>query len=108
MKYTITDLESFMAIIQAEEKAIRADRGKRYGTKEDTLANVAEFGSDGAIVSMWECVMRIRNMFGKPKNIKDLANAVQDLRNFAAYALCLELRKDKPKPTGVVPFESGD
>ena len=111
MKYTITDLESFMAIIQAEEKAIRADRGKRYGTKEDTLANVAEFGSDGAIVSMWECVMRIRNMFGKPKDIKDLANAVQDLRNFAAYALCLETRTGQMsdsigqlKPTGVVPW----
>lgn len=98
MNYTIQQLNEFMDKLQAEEKDIRIDRGLRYGTDKDTLANVAEFGSDGAIVSMWECVMRIRNMFGKPKNIKDLTNAVQDLRNFAAYILCLETRTPASPP----------
>ena len=96
--YSIDDLNRFMDSIQAEEKKIRIDRGLRYGGKEDTLENVATFGSDGAIVSFWECAMRIKNMFGKPKNIKDLTNAVQDLRNFAAYILCLETRTPASPP----------
>ena len=89
---TPEQLEHWMDALQEEEKEIRIDRGKRYGNEGDTLANIAEFGSDGAIVQMWECVMRIRNMFGKPKDSEDLKNAVQDLRNYAAYIFILEMR----------------
>ena len=89
---TPEQLEHWMDALQEEEKEIRIDRGKRYGTPKDTLANVAEFGSDGAIISMWECAMRIRNMFGKPKDPDDLKNAVQDLRNYAADVFIIEMR----------------
>jgi len=90
--YTIDDLNRFMDYIQDKEKEIRIDRGLRYGGKEDTLENVATFGSDGAIISFWECAMRIKNMFGRDKDIDDLSNAVMDARNFLAYILCLETR----------------
>jgi hypothetical protein len=113
MKYTIEQLNDFMDKIQAYEKDIRIDRGKRYGTPDDTLGNVAEFGADGCIISMWECFMRLKNSgihpilkvllqvlvedirdgFGRPKDIEDIDNAVKDLRNFAAYILCLETRE---------------
>ena len=94
MKYTIDQLNETMDIFQAEEKEIRIDRGKRYGTGEDTLANVAEFGPDGVISGGFqECVMRIKNSYLKPKDKADLKNAVQDLRNFAAYIYILEIRK---------------
>lgn len=90
--FTIDDLEIWMESLQKEEKEIRADRGNRYGGKIDTLENIATFGSDGAIVHMTECYNRIRNMFGKSKDKEDLKNAVQDLRNYAAYVFILELR----------------
>ena len=93
MNYTIDQLNEFMCALQAEEEAIRTDRGLRYGAPDDTLSNVAEFGADGAIVSFWECARRIRNMYGKEKDLKDLANAVQDGRNYLAYILCLETRE---------------
>ena len=115
MKYTIEELNSWMDELQAEEKEIRIDRGKRYGTDEDTLGNVSEFGADGAIVSMWECHRRIMNnsgipdpilrdldsfarpirqAFNKKKNLPDIKNAVQDLRNYAAYILNLAERDE--------------
>jgi len=92
MIYSINQLQQDMSDIEAVEFGIRDDRGRRYGDKEDTLANVATFGSDGAIINMWECAMRIKNMFGKPKSIEDLENAVHDIRNYAAYVLILEKR----------------
>ncbi len=107
---TPEQLQQQMEEIQAKEKAIREDRGRRYGSDEDTLANVAEFGSDGAIVSFWECVMRfkkiyrfikkakyIKDMFGQVKDIDDLENAVMDARNYLAYILILERRIHKPE-----------
>ena len=87
MNYTIDQLNKWMDKLQDSEEEIRIDRGKRYGSPDDTLANVREFGSDGCIVSMWECMMRIRRNFCKPKDVADSRNAVQDLRNFAAYFL---------------------
>ena len=97
---TPKDLELKMEELQAEESIIRRDRGRRYGTKEDCLANVAEFGPDGATINMWECFSRISNkanrvrkMFGLPKDLPDLKNAVQDLRNYAAYILILAERE---------------
>lgn len=98
MKYTIANLENAMYLLQAEEMTIRQDRGIRYGTPEDTLGNIARFGSDGAIVHLSECFNRIANMFGKSKNIDDLKNAVQDLRNYAAYVLILETREIPIQP----------
>jgi len=99
MKFSIDDLEVWMDALQKEEKEIRADRGRRYGSQEDTLANVAEFGPDGVISGgFWECVMRIKNMYGKPKNMADLKNAVQDLRNFTAYIFILSERSHVDLP----------
>ena len=94
MKYSIDQLNEFMDKLQDEEMDIRVDRGQRYGNDTDTLDNVATFGADGVISGgFWECVSRIKNMYGKPKDLSDLKNAVQDLRNFAAYILCLETRE---------------
>ena len=89
---TPVQLEHWMDALQKEEKEIRIDRGKRYGTPEDTLGNIARFGADGAIVHLSECFNRIANTFGKPKDPEDLKNAVQDLRNYAAYIFILEMR----------------
>ena len=80
--------------VQVNERHIRDDRGKRYGSPDDALSNVAEFGADGAIVSFWECARRIRNMYGKDKSVADLENAVMDGRNYLAYILCLETREN--------------
>lgn len=100
--------------MQAEEELIRIDRGKRYGGAEDTLLNVATFGADGAIINMFECAMRLKNMFGQPKHIEDLQNAVQDIRNYAAYIEILALREipepEEPMaggPPRVVEWSSG-
>ncbi len=93
---TPEQLQQQMEEIQAKEKAIREDRGRRYGLPEDTLANIAKFSSDGAIVHFWECAMRIGNMFGKAKDIDDMENAMMDGRNYLAYAYILELRDRKP------------
>ena len=92
---TPEQLEGRMELLQSEEKDIRIDRGRRYGSEKDTLANIAEFGADGAIVSFWECAMRVRNTFGKPKNYEDLKNAVQDGRNYLAYILILLEREGR-------------
>ncbi len=94
---TPEQLQQQMEEIQAKEKAIREDRGRRYGLPEDTLANIAKFSSDGAIVHFWECAMRIGNMFSKAKDIDDLENAVMDARNYLAYILILEQRNRKPE-----------
>ena len=113
MKYSIDQLNEFMDKLQAEEKNIRIDRGKRYGNAEDTLANVSTFGSDGCIISMWECFMRAKNSninpilkimleallvdikesFKAEKELADISNWVMDARNFLAYILCLETRE---------------
>ena len=110
--YSIDDLNHFMDSIQEEEKKIRVDRGKRYGSPTDTLGNVAEFGEDGCIISMWECIMRGRNSdihpiikallmvlvddikrgFGKPKDIEDMTNWCMDARNYLGYILCMMTR----------------
>ena len=89
---TPEQLEEWMDALQEEEKEIRIDRGKRYGTPEDTLGNIARFGSDGAIVHLSECFNRIANMYAKPKDKDDLKNAVQDLRNYASYVFILAFR----------------
>ena len=90
MNRTINEVDNFFLELEEEEKAIREDRGRRYGGKFDTLENIATFGSDGAIVAFWECAMRIRNSFGKPKMLKDLHNAVNDARNYAGFILKIE------------------
>ena len=90
MKRSIEDVNETFVVLQKEEKLIREDRGVRYGGKDDTLENIATFGSDGAIVAFWECAMRIKNMFGKPKNLMDMRNAVNDSRNYAGMALRIE------------------
>ena len=110
MKYSQEQLEGFMFDVQANERHIRDDRGKRYGSPDDVLSNVAEFGADGAIVSFWECARRIRNMYGKDKDVADLENAVMDGRNYLAYILILLERETKKEgsicdiPVGVIPF----
>jgi len=92
--YTAEDLEKDIETLETERKEIRLDRGKRYGSKEDVLFNISTFGSDGAIISFWECAMRIKNMFGKEKNLDDLRNAVLDGCNYLQYIYILEERKE--------------
>lgn len=98
MKYTIEELNEWMDDLQYAEKEIRIDRGKRYGSANDTLGNISTFGPDGAIIHANECYCRIKNMFGKEKNYEDLRDAVMDARNYLAYILNLEERKFDDPP----------
>ena len=74
---------------------IRIDRGRRYGSSEDTLANVR--GADpegswrGAYTSAVECMNRLKNYYFtktcemSPEQIKDFENACEDLVNYSFY-----------------------
>ena len=97
MKFTPEQLEETFEKMQSEEKAIRIDRGRKYCGKEDSLENISRFGSDGAIVHLSECFNRIVNMYGKPKDMKVLRNAVYDLRNYAGFIPILEERQETPQ-----------
>ena len=94
MKYTIENLENDISDIITELSTIRADRGKRYGTEEDTLANVRQAGGwRAAYINAFECIMRLRRMFFVPDkdiNEKDFINAVSDLINYALYIRILK------------------
>jgi hypothetical protein len=86
MNYTPEQREVDCKALDVLDSAIREDRGKRYGTKEDTLANVAAFGWRGAVISLYECAMRLRNAFyATEPNVDDIKNACQDARNYARY-----------------------
>jgi len=94
--YTIDQLE---IDIQTQEQAlavIRKDRGKRYGTPEDTLGNVAAFGWRGAVINAYECMSRLRNHFHQADpDPEDVRNAQQDLTNYAHYIGILFEREHK-------------
>ena len=90
--FTIANLEDMIDHINEELKAIRTDRGKRYGHPKDTLKNVRDCDPEGAwrgaYVSATECLNRLRNMFFKPMaeiDMKDFENATDDLINYAYY-----------------------
>ena len=90
--YTLENLEKDIDNINKELKAIRLDRGKRYGDKEDTLANVREADPDksyrAAYIAAYECLRRIKNVFDVPIDEIDMAgfeNATDDLINYAYY-----------------------
>ena len=91
MRYTIADLE--VDIIRRDHDflaPIRADRGNRYGTEDDILANVARGGWERAVDSADECVMRLNKMVndqrrGIPPNPADLLDASRDLTNYSHY-----------------------
>lgn len=96
MKYTIEDLEKDISDIITELAEIRKDRGKRYGTEEDTLANVRQAdplgGWRACYVNIYECTCRIRRYFLCHRgaiNEKDFENASKDLINYALYLLIL-------------------
>ena len=92
-QFTSSQLEAMMEKLQSTEKEIRQDRNVRYGTKNDCLGNVATFGHKGAIINMFECAMRLKNMFDQenPDNA-DMLNAIQDIRNYAAYIWIIKNR----------------
>ena len=103
MKYTIDELERDMDERQKREKAVRKDRGSRYGKPDDTLKNVRRGGWMGIVLSMNECMERMWTMYDNKieHNIDpdpdDMDNSVTDIRNFSAYAPILlkgENKKD--------------
>ena len=92
MKYPYEQLEQDIDQINSGLKAIRKDRGLRYGGQEDTLRNVRECDPEntwrGAYVSAVECLNRLRNMFFTPADKideKDFNNACDDLINYSYY-----------------------
>ena len=86
MKYTWEDLEKDIVRQELELAVIRKDRGKRYGTPDDTLGNVAAFGWRGAVINAYECMSRLRNHFHQADpDPEDLRNAQKDLTNYAHY-----------------------
>ena len=99
-QYTAADLER--DIEQRDLKflqPIRLDRGRRYGTDEDVLANVAAFGWPGAVISAMECQMRLNNMAkalmaGVAPREDDLLDACRDLTNYSHY---IEILYDRSK-----------
>jgi len=97
--YTIDDLERDLAKRDKILKEIRADRGKRYGSPDDTLGNVAAFGWIGAVVSHYECACRLRNavnklIAGKGIDVDDIKDACRDASNYAAYVEILLERNE--------------
>ena len=99
-KYTPALLEADIDGINAHLKPIRLDRGKRYGSPDDTLSNVRECDPErswrGAYVSTVECTNRLRNMFMTPcceQDINDFENASDDLINYAFYIKILGRQK---------------
>ena len=92
MKYTIKQLNEDCREVNKHLEAIRIDRGKRYGSEEDTLNNVRSADPDNswraAYISAYECLMRLRRMFDTPIdeiNEADFENATDDLINYAYY-----------------------
>jgi len=79
---TAVGLEEYFDAKNVSRAEIRADRGKRYGSKDDVLGNVSTFGIMGAIVSATECGYRIRN---KGMILMDIINRVtggQDVKGW--------------------------
>ena len=96
MAYTIFDLEEDINKQEIKLSVIRKDRGKRYGTPEDTLGNVAAFGWRGAVINAYECMSRLRNHFHQADpDPEDVRNAQQDLTNYAHYIGILFEREHK-------------
>jgi hypothetical protein len=110
MNRSIENVNKTFEWLQHEEKAIREDRGRRYGDQEDTLANVSTFGIDGAIISYWETAMRMKNKYGKfnesfykdseetPEDyMRDMLNIVNDGRNYLGivYRIALDEYNDR-------------
>jgi len=98
--YTPEMLEEDIRNREVELAVIRADRGKRYGTDEDVLANVAAFGWVGAVVSSMECQMRLNKMvktlMGEGQvDPADLIDASRDLTNYSHYVEILFKRATK-------------
>lgn len=90
MNYSYEQLEKDIEAINRKLAGIRKDRGKRYGSAADTLANVREAdpkkGWRGAYVHAVECLSRLENMFDEPViNAADFDNATDDLINYAYY-----------------------
>ena len=86
MYYTAEQREIDCKKLDELDAAIREDRGRRYGTKDNTLANAAAFGWRGSIINLYECAMRLRNAFYATElNVDDIKNACQDARNYARY-----------------------
>ena len=82
---------------------VRKDRGKRYGTPGDTLANVR--GADpegawrGAFVNARDCMARLASQFLTPivkQDRADFDNASGDLLNYVLYMRILERHARKP------------
>ena len=97
MQYTDENLERDIDRRNGFLAEIHADRGKRYGTREDVLANVAAFGWVGAVISSNECQMRLNKMVdnlmcGKEVDSDDLINASRDLTNYSHYVEILFTR----------------
>ena len=108
MQYTIGELESDIAKINTRLAVIRADRGKRYGSEEDTLANVRDAdwferdGWRGALNGAIECINRLKVMARKKTGdveIHDFENATDDLINFSYYIKIEERQKRCSIPT---------
>jgi len=100
MKYTIDDLEKDISDIITELAEIRKDRGKRYGSDTDTLANVRKADPQeswrGAYVNAQECIHRIEHYFMSYDiniNREDFENASKDLIHYALYVLILYRQK---------------
>ena len=96
MKYSINDLEKDISDIITELAAIRKDRGKRYGTEKDTLANVRQADPleswRAAYVNAYECIHRLKRYFLWDKGAideSDFENASKDLINYALFILIL-------------------
>jgi hypothetical protein len=99
-KYAPAQREADIDRINAHLKGIREDRGKRYGSTQDTLHNVREADPEGswrgAYVSAVECMNRLKNMFmvpDKDQDLRDFENATDDLINYAYYIKILGRQK---------------
>lgn len=84
---------------------IRVDRGKRYGSEIDTLANVREAdfiekdGWRGGLSGLIECKNRIQN-YAKiltpdmtKEQVKDFLNACEDATNYVLYIWVMFVQK---------------
>ena len=98
--YTTGMLEIDINTINDDLKAIRLDRGRRYGGQEDTLRNVRECDPEGAwrgaYVSAVECINRLKNIFMTPcaeQSVEDFENMTDDLINYAYYIKILGRQK---------------
>ena len=96
--YSIDDLERDWAKREEILKAIRKDRGKKYGSPEDTLGNVASFGWIGAVINHYECASRLKNIVnklldGEDIDMADVLNASRDAGNYAGFIEILIKRK---------------